>query len=215
MHWAYVAGYFDGEGSVKFHQGSRKGKIRGLAWHNSDLQSLVAIQTFMDCGHMQRREKRGIGTKPTFILTVSNKKDLLRVGKRMLPYLLIKREKCKEMLDYVDLHVDATRSENHGKIVAFGVERLKERYAAGESFTQLARVIGVHPSAIALTFSRRGFQARLAGGAFMKGTKKNPATLRRMRAARRKMWADPEFRAKHIGILNAGRKRWHEARKQS
>lgn len=214
MNWGYVSGYFDGEGSVVLHQGKRPQKACGLIWHNTHLPSLEAMRDFIRCGKIYKRAIRPERHKPGYTLEVRSKSNMIKVGSKMLPYLIIKRDQCENLIQYVRANV-GTRAPGFGKVAALSDEQLRLLYwVEQKSFSAIAKEIGVSMSAIAQAFRLRGIKTRPFNGGFMKGHKKSLKTLRRMRASRRRMWANPEYRAKHLAILAEGRRRWHESRSE-
>ena len=105
MDWSYVAGYFDGEGTVRLNEvPSRPGYLlTGLSWANTHLESLEAIRDFISCGTIRPKARRE-HYRPGYELVVNRADDVLRVGEQMLPHLIIKRARLKEMLEFVHGH---------------------------------------------------------------------------------------------------------------
>jgi hypothetical protein len=198
MDWGYVAGYFDGEGHVSMHATKKGIRTRALAWYNSHLPSLEAMQAFMGAGHIVARTRGK--KKPVYTLTVGRRADLVRVLEAMIPHLLVKREAAEALLLNLDGVGDL--SENFGKVAAVSSEQLLRWYHdEGKSYTDIAKDLGVSPSAIAQAFRVRGLPRRPAGGDRMKGVPKSDETRRRMVETRRRLWSDPEFRAAQLAHM--------------
>lgn len=99
IDWQYIAGFFDGEGSVV-----RYGKGRNwiLTFTNSHEPTLKAIRDFLDYGHIyltQRRTSRQRDSKkPVYFLKVNRWVDVIRIGQELLPRTQIKSDKLLQML---------------------------------------------------------------------------------------------------------------------
>lgn len=156
MKWGYVAGYFDGEGTVIMHQGAKDKTIRqaALVWHNTHAESLTEMQAFMGCGHIRVRAIRGNQTKPPMELVISTRDDMIRVGEAMLPHLIIKRERVQALIDHCRT-MRQPRPSTHGKLAAIGLDAL-EAMLKEKSLSQVARDVGVSPSAVCLMMKRGG-----------------------------------------------------------
>ena len=183
MDWSYIAGFFDGEGHVALHQTKRGDKTHALSWFNTDRAVIDAMQTFMGAGHIVVRPAHGLGKKCQYILTVSRKADLLRVLDELIPRLLIKHQAAKALLKHLEEEVDEHRMDNFGKVSAIDDDQLKEwHFGEGRSVTEIAKMVGVHYSAVSQSFKLRGIKPNRKS---LKGIPKSEETRRRMTVARR------------------------------
>lgn len=201
MEWAYIAGYFDGEGHAGLHpQTRRKTKVISLSWYNSHRESLQAMRNFMEIGHIGlSRGKKATGgfkgsKKPVYALRVTRKLHLIRLIDAMMPYLLVKREACQAIRDYLVEHVNEKRAENFGVLLAIPKEDYYRWYIEeGQSLAEIARRFQATPSGILRLLRLYDIPRRPAGGAHAKGTKHSPQTIAKMKATRAKLWEDPEY----------------------
>jgi predicted DNA-binding protein YlxM (UPF0122 family) len=217
MNWSYIAGYFDGEGHVGLHPArGRNGKrttakITTLCWYNSHRESLEAMREFMGVGFIGFSHKDGIGNfagskKPVYTLRISRKLSLIHAIDAMLPDLLIKKDACLALRQHLIDHVNEKRAENFGKLLAIPVEDYRRwYYDEGQSMGDIARSLGATPAGVNRVFRVHKLEARPAGGAFLKGTTKSPETRAKMKAARAKLWSDPEYAARMRSQLATGR----------
>jgi hypothetical protein len=101
MEWAYVAGYFDGEGTIV-----RRRMDRGyqLEITNTDLRSLQQIQRFVGAGSIRQRTRRNMSPRhrPAYRLGIYRRKDAVRLCRATLPYLIVKKDKARFLLDTVE-----------------------------------------------------------------------------------------------------------------
>lgn len=163
MDWGYVAGYFDGEGSVRFKAApSRPDYILvGLEWANTHLGSLEAMRDFMGCGRIQ--ESAQGRNKPVYHLQIQRVEDVLRVGEQMLPHLIIKGDKLAEMMAWARENRKAL-PETWGVLAAAGVEEITRLYhEEGLTQKEIAAKFGVGAGAVATFFLRNGIRGRRRG----------------------------------------------------
>jgi hypothetical protein len=193
LSWGYVAGYFDGEGNVNLHITKRGDWTHSISWFNTHLESLEEIYAFIGCGRVAPRAVSALGRKPSYVLRVTRKLDILRVLEHMEPLLIIKRGPAVRLREHLISSVDETRYENHGKVAALSDEELLRMYNDEQlSHSQIAeRLGGLSASSITQAFRRRGLAARPAGS--KSSSKRSDATIARMRASRRRLWADPAW----------------------
>jgi len=183
MDWQYIAGYFDGEGHVSLHQTGRGDRTHALLWHNTNLDSLRAMQSFMDAGSIKTRPPHGLGKKTGYILSITRKVDLLRVLDELIPHLLIKQQAAKELRQDLIDNVDERRADNFGKVSSIGDDQLKQwHFAEEKSVTEIAKMLGVNHSAVWQSFRLRGIKPNRKS---LKGIPKSEETRRRMTVARR------------------------------
>jgi len=110
----YIAGYLDGEGSIKVSKKKRaKEKDRAgdfsvsAAFHNTDRASLEFIKDKLGFGGVFSRNKvpKNIvlkkPPKTSYILKVSDKANFLRLLKALTPYLIVKKEKAQWAVNLV------------------------------------------------------------------------------------------------------------------
>lgn len=183
MEWAYIAGYFDGEGHVSLHQGKRRQLVAGLFWANTHRESLETMMRFIDAGHISTKDRSEWGRKTCYSFAVTRRADMLRVLEKMIPYLLIKRSAAEQLRDHL-LTNRKDQAANFGHAEAVSTEQYTRWYHdEGKSLAQIGKKIGVSVSAISQVFTRRGISARPAGGSHFKGTRKSKVTKQKMRDA--------------------------------
>jgi hypothetical protein len=96
--WAYVAGFFDGEGSL--HMDRYKSTVQ-IRIDNTFRRAVQEIRSFVGCGTISNLGRAKPHHKDRFRLTISNHVDVLRILEGMLPYLIVKRRAAEVMIEYI------------------------------------------------------------------------------------------------------------------
>ncbi len=163
MNWGYIAGYFDGEGSVAFHKSAHRGRTTFITWHNTHRASLDAMRAFMGIGTVYERRisAASLGKLRQYVLQISNKIDILTAIAAMEPFLIIKLERVVALRKHLIDNVDETRMVNFGRAVAVTTEDLTRMYVEQEMpVGEIARLVGVNHSAISREIRARGLEVR-------------------------------------------------------
>lgn len=93
MTWQYIAGFFDGEGSI-VHNG--KGYRFTIAQTN--FRVLSAINKFVGVGNVIKVSKRKVHWKDSWVYYVSRQEDVLFVIRNVKPFLIVKKKKVEQVL---------------------------------------------------------------------------------------------------------------------
>lgn len=197
VSWAYIAGYFDGEGHVSLHtQTTRRTKSTGLTWYNTHLASLEAMQAFMGCGHIYSRMAPG-RTRRIYQLVVGRRAELLRVGVEMFPHLIVKRGAVADLLVHVRIHVRAPHP-GAGKVAALGVAEIARLYHdEGLRPGVIAERLNVSADSVRHILRSNGVPLRQRAGVC---GPKSAEIRARMTASRRALWANPAFRERQAEL---------------
>ena len=201
MDWSYIAGYFDGEGSVSLHTTKRGQKTFRLSWCNTNKESLEKMQEYMNAGHINMRKHSGYGSrKIIYTLNINRKIDLLRALDELIPRLIIKKQKAEELRIYLIEEVDETRAFNFGKVAAVSDEQLRKwQHDENKTLVVIAKILGVSRTSLSQAFIKRGIEVRY----YTKGVPKSEAHRQHMKESRQKLWENPEFRAKQLAYLSS------------
>ena len=122
ISWKYIAGFFDADGSVVFHKFQKKFDIYPeIIIGNTNKGVLESIKNFTDLGYIiktNRHKKRCLGIKNRKILwryQIGVQKDIREFLKRILPFLIIKKEKAKKAIAITMLYksYSSKHASNH------------------------------------------------------------------------------------------------------
>jgi len=94
ISWSYIAGFFDGDGSLSFN-----GKT---SWYFSIIEPnrelLELMREFIGEGYVYPHGKNCL------FLRISKRQVLQNIGKKLLPYCILKKEKILQMFAYFNTH---------------------------------------------------------------------------------------------------------------
>lgn len=130
----YIAGFFDGEGSLFVSYIDDKYGIRTqpkLRMSNNCEEVLRVIQerTGGKVKKTGNTNKERLGYKETYYLEVLKRQDIVSVLKLMLPYLIVKKRQAEIMIDYLELRLSRVGYGNHdGELEllrSFDTERMR------------------------------------------------------------------------------------------
>jgi len=164
MDWSYIAGYFDGEGNVRFKAAPSRPeyKLIGLTWSNTHLGSLEAMQAFMECGTIGHRRVEQ-QYKQGHQLKVERVEDILRVGESMIPFLIVKHDEVVAMLAWAKNHRQP-QSERWGILTRIGAEEIARLYhEEGLTQSQIGAKYGVSGGSVSSFFLRNNIKGRRRG----------------------------------------------------
>lgn len=104
---AWLAGFFDGEGSIFVYKGGRGGKYDcyAISLPNTNFDSIEHCFNITGVGLISKKTKRIDHHKQQFQWRVNVQKDILRVLKRLAPYLVVKKQKALDMINILEKKV--------------------------------------------------------------------------------------------------------------
>lgn len=106
MTWAYIAGFFDGEGNIRMpHRSSGQ-----LSLHQADKRGLILFQEIkqflegygIKCSIHCNKRPTPLG-KPMYRLYTYNRHGVATFIKYTFPYLRIKKAECQDLMRYLKL----------------------------------------------------------------------------------------------------------------
>lgn len=93
MTWKYIAGFFDGEGSV-----SHNGKGFRVTLPQTNRKVLESIQNFADSGYVIEITKRKAHWKDSWVYYIAKQKEVFMFLQHIAPYLIVKQRVVIEAL---------------------------------------------------------------------------------------------------------------------
>jgi len=105
-NWGYVAGFLDADGSLtlmkRLNRNKRTSRLEPrITFHNSCKPALEQIQKIIGCGWVSLdKRKHKYRKKCMYTLTVTNFKDISRILCHCLPYLVVKKDRARLLLNF-------------------------------------------------------------------------------------------------------------------
>jgi predicted XRE-type DNA-binding protein len=97
MNWSYVAGLFDGEGTVYGPHGSHY----RISVYNTNLEAISELARFAG-GRITTRLPERLSKKPIHILTIQRRAEVIRFCRHTLPFLIIKKKRVRECVEFLE-----------------------------------------------------------------------------------------------------------------
>ena len=93
MTWEYIAGFFDGEGTITYN-----GKGYRINIPQTNKTVLDNIRSFINIGGVCKVTKRQPHWKESWVYFIAKQDDIYKFVKGVLPYLIVKRSKVKKYI---------------------------------------------------------------------------------------------------------------------
>ena len=148
MTWNYIAGFFDGEGSL-----THNGKGYRVTISQTNFEVLESIRMFSGVGYVIKPAKRKAHWKDNWVYYVARQKDVYSFMMKMKPFLVVKRDLFLSVEDKILNFVKRQKEKNilRQKKAELAVKLRNEGYTYREigkrtntDFGQIRRVILKH-----------------------------------------------------------------------
>lgn len=136
MTWNYIAGFFDGEGSI-----TQVGKGFRIAISQTDLKVLNDIKNFVGYGFVFQNKKRQPHWKESWVYYIAKQADVHRFIKNIYPHLIVKRNRAKHVLPLLCRFV--INQEVQEKKRAENKKQAKILRQQGLTYRQIGAKIGI------------------------------------------------------------------------
>lgn len=136
MNWNYIAGFFDGEGSLtRYKNGFR------IFITQTNKEILKSIQSFSKVGNIFEVTKRKPHWKDCWMLSITNHKDAHYFLEKISSRLVIKRELADEARRIIKNNI--VEMERKKTLVIKRKEKAKELRKRGLSYRQIGKELGI------------------------------------------------------------------------
>jgi len=105
MNWSYIAGLFDGDGSIS----ARETKTRNLSFgdlyvglYSTNREVIEKIHAFIGIGNFYVRKK---GERNEYRIIIHKQKEMLFFLKKIYPHLIVKKEKAKWAIKWLETNL--------------------------------------------------------------------------------------------------------------
>lgn len=137
MDWSYIAGYFDGEGTIT-NSNKKTCKRFHIAITNTNLESLKEMQLYSNLGHIYKCKRRGKEYyKDTWVWLIQRNKEIIYFLEKIEPISIVKKDKAVFVKNHL-LEREAQRKTPENLKV-----KLIEISRKGLSLIQMANELGI------------------------------------------------------------------------
>lgn len=114
---AWLAAAIDGEGHIEFSRHSqRQGVIASIIISNTDIRFLKRIEEIVGIGNGRIKERAWDkrATKQPMVWQISGLQNCSFILKQILPYLIIKADKAKQLILFADYRLTRKKDSWYG-----------------------------------------------------------------------------------------------------
>ncbi len=105
MTWEYIAGFFDGEGSLT--RNDRKGFRITIPQTNEEV--LMNIKDFTNTGHIFKEKKRKVHWKDSWTYYIAAQKDIYNFLVQIQKFVIVKKSKVLAVLPELQYNIEQQR----------------------------------------------------------------------------------------------------------
>lgn len=100
MSWQYIAGFFDGEGSL-----GHNGKGYRITISQTNFPVLKTIQDFAGFGNIFKNRKRKSHWKESWVYYIARQEEVYIFIKNVLPFIIVKKDLAAKVMPTLSLTV--------------------------------------------------------------------------------------------------------------
>ncbi len=136
MNWNYVAGFFDGEGTLV---GRRKGFRIAITQTNKKV--LEKIKNFSEIGHICNITKRKLHWKDSWIYFVAKQSDVYLFLKKVEPILIVKRELANKAVKALEIYLKNEKRKR--LILEIKIKKAKDLRNKGLTYREIGKRLSI------------------------------------------------------------------------
>lgn len=159
MNWSYIAGFLDGEGSIRVEHKIPRVRIELF---NTNREVIEEIHRFLGFGNVYhipaKKRSKQKQRKDQYWLSITHHEDVLFFLKKVTKFLIVKKKKAEEALKLLKRH----KWSNVGKLRHVSKEELIDLYwGKGMTLKQIGNKFGVSADAIWYKMKKLGIPRRV------------------------------------------------------
>ena len=135
MNWNYIAGFFDGEGSV-----AHNGMGFRISIPQTNEEVLNEIRNFTKIGFVIPVKKRKSHWKDSWVYYIASKKDVYYFLNQAVPYLIVKKDLTLEAMSLLKKQLlrmqDKKKTHDKRKIEGITIDQIRECIKRGSKYKQ-------------------------------------------------------------------------------
>jgi DNA-binding transcriptional regulator WhiA len=134
--WNYIAGFFDGEGSI-----TDNGKGYRITIPQTNFIVLQQILHFTKVGQIIKVTKRKSHWKDSWVYYIASQSDIQSFLKYISPHLVIKRAESQRVLQKLNYIV--TKQKAHSRLIAQRIKSAKSLRKMGMSYREIGKELNI------------------------------------------------------------------------
>jgi len=136
MDWNYIAGFFDGEGSIS----NFKGRYR-ITLPQTNLEVLEEIRKFTKVGFIIIVTKRQSHWKQEWVYYIAKQEDTLKFLKAIAPKLIVKRGLAYKAIPALVKKIQERKLRE--KRLIWRIKKCKELREKGLTYRAISKIVGI------------------------------------------------------------------------
>lgn len=107
LNWGYVAGFLDADGNIGLLWRRKKIVEPYVRMVNTNKEALEKIRLFLGLGYITVNcgNQKRLKWRPTYVLSIQARKDVITLIKNCLPHLIIKKAQAEIMLRFCEIRI--------------------------------------------------------------------------------------------------------------
>ncbi len=136
MTWAYIAGFFDGEGSI-----TNNGKGFRITIAQTNQEVLEKIRDFVGAGYVIAVAKRREHWKDSWVYYISSQQDILRFLLGIFMFLVVKKKLAVKTIPILETVVKKQKERQIKNI--YLIQNSKKLREDGLTYREIGRKLGI------------------------------------------------------------------------
>ncbi len=138
MDWRYIAGFFDGEGTIAFHH--RGYRVR-ITISQTNFEVLEQIRDFTKVGSVVEIRKRKKHWKDAWVYYISKQADIVKFLKGIEPNLVLKKELARKSI--ADLGIRLRERRREDQRLVWRIRRAKKLRSEGLTYRAIGSILSI------------------------------------------------------------------------
>lgn len=136
MSWEYIAGFFDGEGTI-----AHNGKGFRIAITQTNQEVLEDIQKFSNAGHVAGIAKRKLYWKDSWVYYIAKQRDVYKFLKKIKPFLIVKKKLAEKTIPELEKVLE--QQEIKRKLFIYRKQKSKKLRTMGSTYREIGKYLGI------------------------------------------------------------------------
>ena len=136
MSWEYIAGFFDGEGTI-----AHNGKGFRIVITQTNQEVLEDIQKFSNAGYIAEITKRKLHWKDSWVYYIAKQRDVYKFLKKIKPFLIVKKKLAEKTIPELEKVLE--HQEIKRKLSIYREQKSKKLRTTGLTYREIGEYLGI------------------------------------------------------------------------